>query len=252
MRDWFRESFGEDYKIVYRHRSRADAAREIGAMTHWMGLRPGSAVVDVGCGMGRHAMALGKLGYNVTGLDLSEVLLREAKRADAEGIVEWVRGDMRSLPFPEASFDAAVNWFTSFGYFSDERDNGKVLREIGRVLKPGGRFLIDFLNPGDVKRHLVPESERTDGPSGCLIRERREIEGDFVVKRIEVIPPVREGDAGAVRRYEERVRLIGLPKFEEMLDEANLVLERVYGDYEGGPYGETSSRRLIMLGRCGR
>jgi cyclopropane fatty-acyl-phospholipid synthase-like methyltransferase len=75
MSDWFTESFGEDYKVVYRHRDREHAVREITAMIDWMNLQPGSTVLDIGCGMGRHAQALKSLGYDVTGLDLSEVLL---------------------------------------------------------------------------------------------------------------------------------------------------------------------------------
>jgi cyclopropane fatty-acyl-phospholipid synthase-like methyltransferase len=56
MGDWFTESFGEDYQIVYRHRNRENAEQEIGAMMEWMDLQPGSAVLDIGCGMGRHAL----------------------------------------------------------------------------------------------------------------------------------------------------------------------------------------------------
>ncbi len=250
MGDWFTESFGEDYKVVYRHRNSENAVREIGAMMEWMNLLPGSAVLDVGCGMGRHAAALRALGYSVTGLDLSDVLLSEARRNDPEGCVIWVNGDMRRLPFDDGSFDATVNWFTSFGYFEDFQDNVRVLAEINRVLKPNGRYLIDFLNPAFLKRNLVPVSERVDEPTGLHITEKRTIEADFVVKKIEVKSPVdRAGIQGSSRHYEERVRLISLEQFEQMLAETGLVLEKVYGDYDGSAYVAESSKRLILLGR---
>jgi ubiquinone/menaquinone biosynthesis C-methylase UbiE len=250
MGDWFTESFGEDYKVVYRHRNGENAAREIGAMMNWMNLRQGAAVLDVGCGMGRHALVLRDLGYEVTGLDLSKVLLNEARSAEAEGKISWVNGDMRSLPFEDGSFEAVVNWFTSFGYFADYGDNARVLHEIKRVLIPNGRYLIDFLNPSYLMRHLVPRSERVDEPTGLHILEKRAIEGDFVVKKIEVKPPMdQEGNQGAIRHYEERVRLIGLSQFEEMLEETGLSLESIYGDYDGSPYSAESSKRLILIGR---
>ena len=75
-----------------------------------------------------------------------------------------------------------LNLFTSFGYFVEDRDNERVLAEIRRVLKPGGRFLIDFLNRPAVLRSLVPVSEREE--DGVKIREERWIEGDVVCKRI--------------------------------------------------------------------
>lgn len=250
MRDWFTESFGEDYIVVYRHRNRENAAREVGAMMEWMNIRAGSRVLDVGCGTGRHAMALRKLGYEVTGLDLSEVLLSEARCSDSGGNVAWIRGDMRCLPFEEGTFDATVNWFTSFGYFVECRDNLSVLGEMERVLKPGGRYLIDFLNPSYVLRHLVPQSERVDETTGLHITEKRTIEDDFVVKKIEVRPPLDGmGNRGEARHYEERVRLIGLEQFEKMLGETGLKLESVYGDYDGSAYAAESSKRQILLGR---
>ncbi|TFE30654.1 class I SAM-dependent methyltransferase [Cohnella luojiensis] len=250
MGDWFTESFGEDYKIVYRHRNWENAKREIGAMMEWVNIPANSSVLDVGCGMGRHALALKALGYEVTGLDLSEVLLTEARSADPEYGVDWVRGDMRSLPFDCGTFDATVNWFTSFGYFVDDQDNLRVLQEMRRVLKPDGRYLIDYLNPSYLLRHLVPESDRVDEPTGLRITEIRTIEEDFVIKKIEVMPPRDDaGIQGPSRHYEERVRLIGLKKFQGLLMEAGLFLERVYGDYDGSEYDSESSKRLILLGR---
>lgn len=250
MGDWFTESFGEDYKIVYRHRNRENAEREIGAMMEWMNLRQGSTVLDIGCGVGRHAQALKALGYKVTGLDLSEVLLAEARRNDPEGSIEWVKGDMRRLPLESESYEATVNLFTSFGYFDDLQDNTRVLQEIKRVLKPDGRYLIDFLNSAFLKSHLVPVSERVDEPSGLHIIERRSIENDFVVKKIEIKPQADDsGKQGTSRHYKERVRLISLLQFERMLAETGLVLDKVYGDYDGNAYAVDSSERIILLGR---
>jgi ubiquinone/menaquinone biosynthesis C-methylase UbiE len=249
MDDWFTESFGVDYQIVYRHRNRENAEREIGTMMEWMDLRPGSAVLDIGCGMGRHAQALKSLGYEVTGLDLSEVLLSEARRSDPEGTLVWVKGDMRKLPFEDRTFDATVNWFTSFGYFAEFQDNVRVLGEMKRVLNQGGKYLIDFLNPDFLKRNLVPITERVDELTGVNITETRTIEDDFVVKKIEVKHPVdQSGTAGANRFYEERVRLISIEQFEAMLEETGLVLEEVYGDYDKSTYTANSSKRLILLG----
>lgn len=69
---------------------------------------------------------------------------------------------MRDLPLT-GGFDAVVNLFTSFGYFEEDEEQVKVLREIYRMLKPGGKFVIDYLNPAYVIRHLVPHSTREDG-----------------------------------------------------------------------------------------
>lgn len=244
MGEWYEDSFGEDYIIVYRHRNLANAEREIRSMTGWMSLPEGAGVLDVGCGTGRHAEALRALGYKVTGLDLSPALLNEARKKDTEGLIQWVQGDMRSIPFADGSFEAVVNWFTSFGYFGDDADNDKVLSEMSRVLVPGGKFLIDFLNAAHVQDNLIPHSERLDEATGLRISERRSLEGDFVVKRIEITPVT-----GEPRHYEERVRLIGLERFRSMAEQAGLTIEAVRGEYDGESYDERMSARLIMTGR---
>ncbi|BBI32427.1 class I SAM-dependent methyltransferase [Cohnella abietis] len=250
MGDWFTESFGEDYKVVYRHRNWENAMQEVSAMMGWIGLEQGSSVLDVGCGMGRHALALKGLGYNVTGLDLSKVLLEEARENDPEESIVWVNGDMRCLPFEDQSFEATVNLFTSFGYFKELEDNAQVLGEIERVLKPQGRYLIDFLNPSYLIKHLVPVTERVDEPTGLQIIEKRTIDAEFVVKHIEIKPPLDGvGNQAASRHYVERVRLISLEQFQMMLSDSGLILEKVYGSYDGSTYAEESSERLILTGR---
>lgn len=247
MKPWYEQSFGNDYMTVYKHRDWEQARKEIKRMSEWLNLRKGAKVLDIGCGMGRHSLALSDMGYRVTGVDLSDTLLEEARRHDTANAVEWKHGDMRRLPFPDGSFDATVNLFTSFGYFSLEEDNVSVLRNIRRVLRDGGVFLIDFLNPSCVAARLVPYSERRDEKAGVLIEEFRSIADGWVQKEITITD---NGLNGAKRQYLEKVRLYGLEWFKEHLAEANLELLNVYGNYDGTDYNDAESSRIIMTGRA--
>lgn len=241
MTEWYERSFGRDYLLVYRHRDFQGATQEVHRMMEWLRLPASASILDLCCGMGRHAQALAEAGYRVTGVDLSEVLLEEAMAHDTLGQVKFLRGDMRELPV-DGPFDAVVNLFTSFGYFTDNEDNARVFQEIHRVLKPQGRFIVDFLNPSYVRQHLVPHSERVDG--GTRIEERRRIENGFVKKAITLT----DASGGEQREYEERVRLYELADFRNMMDEAGLVIDQVHGSYDGAAYDEEQSKRLIMVG----
>lgn len=247
MKPWYEQSFGSDYMLVYKHRNWENAAKEVCQMISWLGLSEGAQVVDIGCGMGRHALALASFGYSVTGIDLSPSLLEEARRHDIEGAVKWEQGDMRELPFEAGTFDATVNFFTSFGYFSYEDDNVKVLRNIRKVLRPNGSFLIDFLNPVYVEQTLVPRSERRDEDTGLVIQELRSIADDWVQKEITVFHPQSKE---APREYLERVKLYKLDWFKTHLASCGLVLEQLYGNYDGSPYESSISPRMIMAGRA--
>lgn len=237
---WYEESFGEDYLLVYKHRNRQRADREIEAVVRWLQLEAGASLLDLCCGTGRHSIPLHHHGFQIKGVDLSPVLLQVAREEAAGLDISFHQGDMRNLPFPDNDFDGLVNLFTSFGYFADDGENERVLREIARVVKPGGRFVIDYLNHATVKRGLVPQSERME--EGVLIRERRWIEDGFVKKEIEV-----EDDTGK-RRYLERVKLYTREQMEAMMAAAGLAAETVKGDFDGSDYGEATSPRMIFTG----
>ncbi|UHA74403.1 class I SAM-dependent methyltransferase [Paenibacillus sp. 481] len=241
MSEWYERSFGEDYLLVYKHRDFQGAAQEVHRMMEWLQLPKGAQVLDLCCGMGRHSMALADAGYTVTGMDLSEVLLQEAVAFDQHNQVTFIRGDMRNLPM-DGPFDAVVNLFTSFGYFVDDADNAQVFTEIERVLKPGGRYIIDFLNPSYLQAHLVPHSERVD--EGTSIQEDRTIEDGFVKKNIVLTDLATD----ATRRYEERVKLYELADFDRMLSVAGLCVDAIYGSYDADSYSRERSARLIITG----
>lgn len=242
MTEWYEESFGEDYLLVYKHRDVQGAEHEVHDMINWLRLKLGSKVLDLCCGMGRHSLALAEAGFRVTGIDLSEVLLREARRMDPGQRVRWVQADMRNLP-QENDYDAVVNLFTSFGYFREDAEQLKVLREIRRVLKPGGSYIIDFLNPAYVKRHLVAQSERED--EGQRIQEERSIRDGYVHKHIRITDVETGRDP---RNYEERVKLYTRDEMLDLLAQAGLEVDQVHGGYDEEIYDATSSPRMIFVG----
>jgi demethylmenaquinone methyltransferase/2-methoxy-6-polyprenyl-1,4-benzoquinol methylase len=103
---------------------------------------PGDRVLDVCCGTGDLAIAGVRAGGRVTGLDFSEGMLERARRKSNE--IEWLQGDALALPFADDAFDAAT---VGFGVRNlDELDRG--LRELHRVLKPGGRLgILEITSP---------------------------------------------------------------------------------------------------------
>lgn len=72
----------------------------------------------------------------VVGLDLSGALLAAARQRDHR--LPLLRADMRALPLADRSVDAVVNLFNAFGYFANQDDDARVLREVARVLRPAG------------------------------------------------------------------------------------------------------------------
>lgn len=143
---WWRRFFTESvYPLaeVVDSRSTALEVREL-ART----LPGGSEVLDVACGIGRHAVPLSRKGYRVTGVDYSASYLAEARRRGrkAGAGALFLRRDMRDLGF-EGCFDAALNLWTSFGYFPRIQDDRATLASMYQALRPGGTLYLEVLDP---------------------------------------------------------------------------------------------------------
>jgi ubiquinone/menaquinone biosynthesis C-methylase UbiE len=110
-------------------------------------LSPASRVVDIGCGHGRHALALAEVGVNVVGIDRSAALLARARElADASRAhVDWIRADMRQLPCRDECADAALI-ADAFGFFDADDENEAVIHEARRLLTDGGSLMMKIVN----------------------------------------------------------------------------------------------------------
>ena len=118
--DWFEDFFDEDYLRFAADRYPAEAtAAEVEFLIEALALGPGTRVLDLACGHGRHSVELARHGCAVTGVDLSEpsLALAAARAAEAGVDLRLERADMRRIAF-DAEFDAVINMFTAFGYFA--------------------------------------------------------------------------------------------------------------------------------------
>lgn len=231
--EWFEEWFGEEYLQVYPHRDYADAEEAIALLRRALPWKPGWRVLDVACGAGRHARALDAAGARVVGLDLSASLLRRAREVTRAPLV---RADMRWLPIRPRSMDLTVNLFTSFGYFERDEEHAAVLAGMAATVRPGGWFVLDFLNALTVRASLA-DCVQTAGPGGTRAVRYLSDDGRFVVKMI-AIP---DG-----RRFLERVRLFTPDELEGMLADAGLRVQQRFGDYAGGALAAGAPRTILM------
>ena len=145
-------------------------ARGVARLFRREGVGPGSRLLDLGCGIGRHAVPLARLGYEIVGLDLSLRYLDLARRyARAQGVArrtQFVRGDFRNLASTLKSlgpFDGIHSGWTSIGYYGRLVDR-KALAAVRRSTRPGGLLVLWLTNKDWVLQHFQARSwSRTGG-----------------------------------------------------------------------------------------
>jgi len=240
--DHWTESFFEGTwdKIIRNvyppERSRAEAA----FMFEALGLGRGARVLDVPCGDGRISLELARMGCDVVGVDRTKASVRRARRrARASGLgAEFRVGDMRR-PEVEGPFAAVVNWWGSFGYFSDA-ENLAMLKNLAALLLPGGCMLIDQVNREGVLRDFRHSAWDEYGTVRVHVRNR----WNPRTQRIEGTWTMIDGDARTRRRTS--MRIYTPRQMERLLGRAGLELARLYGWIDGTRYTR-GSRRMIAV-----
>jgi ubiquinone/menaquinone biosynthesis C-methylase UbiE len=213
-----------------------------------LNLQPGSRILDLCCGQGRHGRQLANLGVNVIGLDNSRFLLNEAKNnIDTGGRrIQLIEADMRHIPL-KPYFDAVLSLFTSFGFF-EETDNRDVISEIASVLKPGGKLLVDYWNP-----YAVTQLDRTR--NWWWVSESTlalaEVEYQPHSGRLFDYRTIIELPTGTTRKMVNTVRFYFPTELERLLETVGLHIRATYGDFDGGNFS-MESRRMITVAEKSR
>jgi len=234
---WFDSPF---YPLLYRHRNEEEASMALHNLHAFLKLPAGSTVLDLCCGQGRHSRTLSQLGYKVTGIDLSPSSIAVAKSLSQDRQMFDIQ-DMRTFDVNQ-HFDAVFNLFTSFGYFTNSSDNLRVLYRISAHLPLDGLLIIDYLNAFPLFAQTYQENRsKVDDVS---FYTRKFIEGDFIVKLIEVT-----ADSGSIYHFREQVQLITLDHFRSMLSEAGFEVVNTFGNYHLEAFTPETSERCIIIAR---
>ena len=237
-KEWFEDWFDTKYyHLLYQQRDENEARRFVTHLIDYLQLPKGSKVLDLACGKGRHSITLNELGYDVLGVDLSVNSIQLASEHTKNGLTFKVH-DMRNL-VDDHTFVAIFNLFTSFGYFNDEADNLAVLTSANQMLEEHGLLIIDFMNVKKVIQEMKPKETKIVDDIEFHISKYCDIQ--------HIYKEIKFKDKGRDFHYTERVQILPLNKFEELLGQAEFKILRTFGDFNLSEFNEDSSDRLIIL-----
>ena len=200
------------------------------------------SVLDLGCGPGRHCLALAKMDFKVTGVDSSEYLLSRAvgniNKSQVE--VDFKQADMLEYQGDEQC-DLIVNMFNSFGYFDTAEKNQTVIDRAFENLKSTGTFVIDTVGKETLARNIEPV-HLSEYENGDLRIERPLLVDNMQIFSNEWI--LIRGDEAFRRSYQHYVYTP--VELTAMCYQAGFNNVRVYGSLAGDVYDLESDRLVIV------
>jgi len=222
----------------------AAAKTEVEQIVSLVGLQPGDAVLDMGCGPGRHSLEFARRGYQVTGVDRTAQYLAAAQdAARQEGLsAEWVESDMRRFS-RENAFNAAVSLLTTFGYFENPADDRRVAENLLTSLKPGGHLVMELMGK-EVLARIFRRYDWHEEPDGIIVLEERKVSKDW--SWIDCRWIVIRGDER--REHNFGHRLFSAGELKELLASVGFTDVKAYGSLKGTPY-DREAERLVLVAK---
>ena len=211
----------------------------------------GGPVLELACGTGRLALPLAQVGFAVTGLDMAETMLAEARRRSADiGVaVDWVQGDMRAFDLG-TTFSLVILAANSLGHLLDRASLEGCLAAVRRHLAPNGRFVIDVFVPdlrlltqAPDRRSPFAEYDDPDGAGRVVVTSTNRYEPDTQINRITTYHRLPGRDDEIVGALD--LRMYFPQELDALLAYNGLPVEAKYADYDRRPFGSEATKQLI-------
>ncbi len=247
--DWWKTCFNEIY-LITDSRSVCDqelTGKEVSFLEEVSELKPSDRILDLCGGQGRHSLELGRRGYrNLTVLDYSRFLIELGKETAArEGLkIVFCQGDARYAGLKGSHYNIVIVMGNSFGYCIDEEDNQLILQEIRRLLKKGGKVLLELTDREFLLNNFRPSSQH-QASEDITVRRLRELDSEIVRARETVISKekgiIRDGTYCERLYYPDKISaLLASTGLRDIEVKKNFTLQEKNGDY-----GFMNSRMIV-------
>jgi D-alanine-D-alanine ligase len=205
-------------------------AKEIDFILSIIDIKPGGWILDIGCGAGRHSLELARRGFNVLGIDPSEVMIASARERSAgesmkPGYLQMKGEDIRW----ENEFDAAICLFTTLGQVNDQEDNHQLLNNAAQSLRPGGYIILEIPQRDWLESNLIAGERFGEGESYTDVERSYNEKLKLVT---EVFTQVSLNDQ---RTYLLRYRIFNQTEIKKLLGKAGFKDVEFFGGYAGLP-----------------
>tara|TARA_B100000927_G_scaffold277032_1_gene258313 strand:+ start:3876 stop:4598 length:723 start_codon:yes stop_codon:yes gene_type:complete len=236
--EWFKNWFNSPYyHILYKERDSYEAEYFIDNLIKYLKIPENSKIIDIACGKGRHSIYLEQKKMKVTGIDLSEKSINHAKKFENDNLF-FFKHDMRK-EFKKDTYDAALNLFTSFGYFNTINEHQTSVNAMALNLKKEGLLIIDFMNVNKTIDNLVSVEEKKI--DDILFNITRSIKGNYIQKEITF------NHNNKNYNFSEKVMAFTLSDLSNFIVNAKLEIINIFGDYNLNPFCKYNSDRLILI-----
>ncbi len=221
----------------------AKAIQEVNFLTEKLKLPAGASILDVPCGTGRHSRLLAEKGFNVTGVDLNPACLTIAKK-DPHPLLTLEEGNLQDLSKFRDKFDCVLNLFTSFGYFSTDEENRKVMDELAGAVRPGGKLVLNLLNRNFLMSVFKPVFTAKVGDTLIVNASQYDPE----TKYNKCWMTVKDEKTGETALSYHQIRLYSPDEIVELMKSCGMKNIQLSGDFNDSPFDDLRSSHPFYIG----
>lgn len=251
MSEQFYRTMAKYYDRIFSHKDYAKEADFITIVFKKFGKNI-KDILDIACGTATHALLLEKKGYHVMGCDLSEDMLKEAKKKikKQKSKIKVFQSDMRNIK-TDKKFDAAICMFTAFQHLLTKEDMSKALRSAYNVLKPNGLYILDLGNFIRISKHFEKvrgEVFYKDKKTKIFILTINDQDLEKKIHNTRWVYFIEDKGKFSFDFDETKLRIVELNEMKALLKKIGFRIMGIYGDYDlEQKFNTNVSKRMIFV-----